>query len=582
MPALQRVSQGFSKSLFLLAPAVLLLFGWVLLAPTAQGAAPAAEVNPPAQRPPGWSDETHGNDVAPNYAVVFPADKVNQLTITVTPENWEAMLADMTELYGEQGSRTAGRMGAPPAPGGNAAPPDALAAGAPGRPAGQPPGGFGGPGGMGGSFTTTNPIWVTGAIEFAGDVWTNVGVRFKGNSSLMSAWSSGSLKLPFKLDFDQFEDLYPEIKNQRFYGFKQLSLGNNFSDNAMLRDALAYDVYEAAGLVAAETGFYQVFLDYGEGPVDLGLYTVVEVIDDTVVARAFGGDAGNIYEGDGRAVTLAAGTAEAQIEESFQKENNDAAADWSDIAGLYDALHAETRTTDPEAWRAELEEVFDVDTFLKWLAVSAQIGHWDTYGAMTHNFYLYHDPATGQLTWITWDHNMTFSGGMGDPGGAGGMLPGGFGGAPPAGAARPSGGITVTQGMTAAQGVAATASVTAAQRLTATQDARPAANAARLNRGGPGRGVSLDKSDVGDDWPLIRFLLDDPVYYARYVDSLAETSAILDPAAMTARVETYAAVLAPYAEAEIGPDAYTAAVQGVIDYITTRAEEVQTFLAAQP
>ena len=192
---------------------------------------------------------------------------------------------------------------------------------------------------MGGSFTTTDPIWVTGTVEFEDSVWTDVGVRFKGNSSLMSAWNSGSLKMPFKLDFDEFEDVYPGIKNQRFYGFKQLSLGNNFSDDAMMRDALAYDVYEEAGLVAANTGFYQVFLDYGEGPVNLGLYTVVEVIDDTVVDRAFGGGGGNLYEGDGRNIGLAAGTTAAEIEESFPKEN------YEDDGGLERHLRALRRTS---------------------------------------------------------------------------------------------------------------------------------------------------------------------------------------------------------------------------------------------
>jgi hypothetical protein len=45
---------------------------------------------------------------------------------------------------------------------------------------------------------------------------------------------------------------------------------------------------EEAGLPAAETAFCEVILDYGEGPVTLGLYTVIEVVDDTVVERYFG------------------------------------------------------------------------------------------------------------------------------------------------------------------------------------------------------------------------------------------------------------------------------------------------------
>ena len=103
-----------------------------------------------------------------------------------------------------------------------------------------------------------------------------------------------------------------------------------------------------------------------------------------------------------------------QIEASFQKENNKEAADWSDIQALYEVLHSAQRTTAPAAWRADLEAVFDVDAFLEWLAVNAVIQDWDTYGAMNHNYYLYHDPLTDRLVWISWDHNEAFSSGPGD------------------------------------------------------------------------------------------------------------------------------------------------------------------------
>ena len=74
-----------------------------------------------------------------------------------------------------------------------------------------------------------SPMWVPATIRFEGQEWTHVGVRYKGASSL-SPWVMGDMKLPFKFDFDQFEDDYPEIKNQRFFGFKQLSLANNYQD----------------------------------------------------------------------------------------------------------------------------------------------------------------------------------------------------------------------------------------------------------------------------------------------------------------------------------------------------------------
>jgi spore coat protein H len=494
---------------------------------TAETATEAAATDTVA-RPEGWSEETHGDGIEPNYDVVFPDDKVNQITITIAPEDWEAMQANMVDLFGEAGSGGDGRgfpggferpEGAPPQPGAGGfpdgfEPPEGRDSAE--LPQGRPPGGRPGEGGFGGGdMTPENPMWVPVTIEFEGDRWTNVGVRYKGNSSLTSGWRSGSRKLPLKLDFDEFEDEHPEIDDQRFYGFKQLSLSNGFSDPSFLRDAATSAILEEAGLPAAETAFYEVVLDYGDGPVSLGLYTMIEVVDDTVVERTFGSDDGNIYEGDGSAASFAASTYD-QIEQSFQKENNEEEADWSDIEALFEVVHDDQRTTDPAAWRANLESIFDVDGFLEWLAISAVIQHWDAYGNMSHNYYLYHDPDSGQLKWISWDHNMAMSTGM--VGGRG--------------------------------------------------------------RGPGSRSVSLDKADVDDNWPLIRYLLDDPVYYALYVDYLAETIAgPFEPDHMADTYQALAELIAPYAAADVGEEAFDAAVQQLIEHAYQRTDAVQAFLS---
>jgi spore coat protein CotH len=466
----------------------------------------------------GWTDETHGNNVDPNYDVVFPEDKVNQIKITIAPDDWEAMQANMADLFGPQGTGQQGEA-------------DGR------RPDGFPwkdgeipdlgdlpqwDGQMPDPGAGRGGITTENPMWVIATVEFNGSTWTNVGVRYKGNSSLTSGWGSGTLKLPLKLDFDEFEDEYPEIDNQRFYGFKQLSLSNAFSDSTYMRDAITADLLAEAGLVAAETAYYEVIMDYGEGPVNLGLYIMIEVIDDTVIDRFFGSDSGNIYEGDGSGASLAQGTFN-QIQNSFLKENNRQEADWSDIEALYNVLHSEERTSDPEAWRESLESVFDVDVFLEWLAISAIIQHWDAYGSMSHNFYLYHDPDTGLLTWISWDHNevLGVGGGMGRRGDTG---------AP---------------------------------------------------RGGMGVSASLRREDIGENWPLIRYLLDDPVYYDRYIDYIEETiNDVFNPDKMEEKCWAMAELIVPYAAKESGEAAFESAVQELINRIYERFEAASAFLAA--
>jgi hypothetical protein len=371
------------------------------------------------ERPEGWTEETHGKDADPNYDVVFPQDEVNRIDVIIDPDDWQAMLDDMTELYGEQGTQAGRGMPGMPGDGERPVPPEGFERsegampGVPQEGFEPPQGGFGGRGMPGGGMmgdSDVNPIYVPVTVEFEGNTWTQVGLRFKGNSSLRSAWSSGTMKLPMRLDFDQFEDEFPETDDQRFFGFKQLSLSSNWSDDSFLREQVTADIFREAGVPAAQTAFYEVYIDYGEGPVYFGLYTMVEIIEDTVIETQFDDDDGNVYKPSGAGATFAEGTFSPA---SFDKQTNEDEADWSDIEALFEALHADSRTTDPAAWRSGLEAVFDVDGFLNWLAINTLVQNWDTYGNMSHNYYLYHDPATDLITWIPWDNNMALSSQLG-------------------------------------------------------------------------------------------------------------------------------------------------------------------------
>ena len=76
----------------------------------------------------------------------------------------------------------------------------------------------------------------------------------------------------------------------------------------------------------------------------------------------------------------------------FEKKNNKKKADWSDIEAFIKALNSPERTTNAAQWRADLEKTFNIEHFLKYLAVNNTIVNWDSYGAMAHNFYLYNSP----------------------------------------------------------------------------------------------------------------------------------------------------------------------------------------------
>ena len=150
----------------------------------------------------------------------------------------------------------------------------------------------------------------------------------------------------------------------------------------------------------------------------------------------------------------------------MNKENNKKKADWSDVHGLHALLHDPRRLSDPAGWRADLTQMFHVPGFLQWLAFGSVMEHWDAYGAMAHNFYLYNEK--GKLQWISWDHNLILGADFGPPKKPFIPLPPGEPGKSPPGFPSPS----------------------------------------------------FARTEVTEQWPLIRFLLDDPVINQEYQGAL--------------------------------------------------------------
>lgn len=322
---------------------------------------------------PDWTEATHGKSTDPNYDVVFSQNAVNTIEISISKEDWVKIKDDMKVRSGNAFGAGGTTMGG--APGGAAGGANDLVSG--------------------------DPIYVPVKYKFNNKSWYRVGFRLKGNSSLSQAWRAGNYKLPFRLKFDEYEDTYPQIEDQRFYGFQELSMSPNFNDASLMREKVAADVFREAGIPAAQTSFYKIYIDFGEGLKYCGVYTMVEVVDDSMVKTQFGEKKGNVYKPEGTGATFVEGGFN---QSHFEKKNNEDAADWSDIKAVFDALHSKDRTSNATQWRTNLEKVFNVDHFLKWLAVNTTMQNWDTYGAMSHNYYLYNSP-TKKITWIPWDNN---------------------------------------------------------------------------------------------------------------------------------------------------------------------------------
>lgn len=338
-------------------------------------------------------ETSSGDD--PNYDIVFNQEEVLEIYIDIDESNWDLMIEDVEQNFAKSvGNKPGGANNREKTPPTNQQGQQAATNQTQTNNQIQIPTN---------TETDENPIWVESTITFDGETFEHVGIRFKGNSSLSTVASSDNNKFSFKLDFDEFEDEYEEIEDQRFYGFKQLNLNNNFGDQSLMHEKVAADLFREYGLVSAHTSFAAVYVNTGDGYQYFGVYTIVEEVDDTVLEDQFSDDSGNLYKPYNTGATFAQGT---YSEEDMNLKNGEG---YSDVEALYEIINSELRLSDNEKWLQELESIFDVDTFLKYLAVNNTIVNWDTYGVMNHNYYLYNNPDTGLLTWIPWDNNEALS-----------------------------------------------------------------------------------------------------------------------------------------------------------------------------
>ncbi len=421
-----------------------------------------------------WDETTHGVTTNPDYSVVFEQNAVLRFDIKISSDNWSSMDEDLDANIGSSG---------------------------------------GGPGGPGGGVSTVDfdPVWVPCSFNFNDTEWYNVGIRYKGNSSLISAYNSGNNKLSFKLDFDQFEEDYPAITNQRFYGFRQLNLNNNFDDASLLREKVGADLFRNFGLVSAQTAFCVVYIDYGSGPQYFGVYTIVEEVDDTVLESQLSNNNGNLYKPDGDAATFAQGT---YNDDEMEKKTNEDENDYSDVTTLYEVINSSDRVNNVDQWKSNLESIFNVDQYLKWLAANTVMQNWDTYGIMSHNYYLYNNPDNEKLLWIPWDNNES------------------------------------------------------------------------LQYGKQGGALSLSLDEVGNNWPLIRYLMDDEDYEQVYRSYTSQFIAdVFIPTEMQSAYSEYYNLLKDYAYTEeygytflSSDNAFDMAISALNTHVQSRNNAVLLYL----
>lgn len=225
-------------------------------------------------------------------------------------------------------------------------------------------------------------------VTVDGDSYGNVGIRTKGNSSLMSVANSDSDRYSYKINFDKYNT------SQSMEGLTQLNLNNCYSDPSYMREFITYSICEDMGLATPEFAYAKVSIN-GEYH---GLYLAVEGLKESYLENNFGDVTGDLYKSD-EGASLEYNGDDSESYSNLIVESDKKTADWSKVTKLLKSLDT----------GEDIEKYLDVDSVLKNIAINTALLNLDSYqGNFAHNYYLYEQD--GVFSMLPWDFNMSFGG----------------------------------------------------------------------------------------------------------------------------------------------------------------------------
>lgn len=228
------------------------------------------------------------------------------------------------------------------------------------------------------------------------DTVSNVGFRLRGNTSRSSA------KKSFRVSFNEFES------GKKYEGLKKLNFNGSHNDPTMIRERLFYYAWAKAGLPERRASFIRLYINNQY----FGIYTQMEEFDKDWCETAFGNNGGNLYKcrypadlaylGDDQ--TKYKKIMHSATERAYDLKTNEAADDYTDLINLCKQLNQPVDANFP----TNIEQVLDVNMFLKVLALEVMTGHWDDYAYNKNNYYLYKNNKTNRFQFISYDADNTF------------------------------------------------------------------------------------------------------------------------------------------------------------------------------
>ena len=242
--------------------------------------------------------------------------------------------------------------------------------------------------------------WAVGSLTIGGEVFKEIGVRYKGNASFNLMRGSLKRNLKVKLDWTRGDQDYNRVKT--------LNLNAGGLDPSKLRDALAYGIFREAGVPAPRTTFAEVTLTV-PGKYDkahLGLYTIIEQVNNAFLKNHFQTKKGLLMKPEGVASVEYFGEDWESYESRYRPDDEPLFSQAKRVIEFARLINE----SDDNRFRSAIDSFLDVDGFLRFIAVNALIVNLDTLLAMPQNYYLYLHPKTQKFIFLPWDLDISFAG----------------------------------------------------------------------------------------------------------------------------------------------------------------------------
>lgn len=242
--------------------------------------------------------------------------------------------------------------------------------------------------------------WSKANLQFEGDTFKDVGVRYKGNYTFMA--TSQSLKKSMKIDLNRHVD------GQKLDGLTMLNLNCGVSDPTMTREAFSFAFFQDVGLPAPRTAFAEIRLTiptkYSNECV--GVYTLVEQVNKGFLKRHFKNGTGMLLKPEGLQGGIAyLGASWKAYEEKYHPENKPTNEEKNRLIAFAKLIDQGSDTD----FEKEIHQFIEVNELLKFIAANMLLSNLDSYLGFGHNFYLYLNPTTNRFSFIPWDLDLSLA-----------------------------------------------------------------------------------------------------------------------------------------------------------------------------